>query len=731
MKISDLEKARAVMTAAAGYITTNDAFEIAVCGCKSAGMSDGEISAWLSQSPKFDAEAKIRIKSFKADGGRGLGSLIKWAQENINFAPTWGGEKIDLSSYPSENRATPTPATPAAPLNCSKYPAAKIPSTYDRYSQIQMLHAWIRAVRDDGELTQIAASVNGNGRKTPILTRDEVLACRSLSELERLIFAKFDPNNGAWVMLNPVHDENGKNESVSRYKYLLWESDAGSLEQQFGAIKNSRAPVDAVIASGNKSLHAWVRVDAENAEDYAEKARQFFEILERHGADFDPNVKNPGRLCRLPGAMRAGRMQSLIALREDLVNCYPNFNLWVKSETEPHILPRYFQLTEEMEDLADDLIVGEVIQRGDLVCLGGDQKIGKSWIAEQCAAELIKPRGGAWLGMPIHPKKDGKGYRVFFVNSEIKEAVFYERMQSVLNAANSWNFRHNFCSISLRSVYETLDKWKKELIDQIIDFGADIVIVDPIYTLIEGDENQSCDMRPVMLSLREIAETTRTTMIITHHHRKGDMSELDVASRLAGSNVTARFVDTIIDLSGISPEKLRDAGIETAIKGRDGLKRYNAKGLRLEFVLRNTAEIAPRYFWRYNGGNFREDSAGVLETIWRATKRVTLSDAQLNAVAQTLGACVEIQTDAPRPGTISATADDSATLVADQLRQAARIGGAGYTLEQIAEFAGLSTERTRKIIYEFRRNGMIIDNNNTRGAKEPARYLWDLSKDNY
>ena len=70
MELSDLEKARAVMAAAAGRIQTNEDFEIAVCGCKSAGMSDTEICQYLSQSPKFDTEAKIRVKSFKAEGGR-------------------------------------------------------------------------------------------------------------------------------------------------------------------------------------------------------------------------------------------------------------------------------------------------------------------------------------------------------------------------------------------------------------------------------------------------------------------------------------------------------------------------------------------------------------------------------------------------------------------------------------------------------------------------------------
>lgn len=745
MEMSEIEKARAVMDAAAGLIETNEDFEIAVCGCKSAGMDDQEILSYLARSPKFDTEAKIRVKSFKAEGGRSLGSLIKWAKDKIGFTPSWHGERMELSSYPAiaadaadvGSKNARTAAKTQQALDSSRYPAAPLPGIYDNLSPIRMIHEWVDAVRSDGELTQIAASVNGNARKTPLISRDEIISCRSLPELERLIFAKFDPLAGAWVMLNPVHDSEGKNESVSSFKYLLWESDEGSLEQQFGAIKNSRVPVDAVIASGNKSLHAWVRVDAENADDYAEKARRFFAVLERHGADFDPNVKNPGRLCRLPGVMRSGRLQALVALRSDLVNCFDSFDEWLSYEENPHILPMFTQLSDHMEEAAGDMIVGEVIQRGDIVCLGGDQKIGKSWISEQLAAELVKPRGGAWLGMPIHPKSDGRGWRVFFLNAEIKQQVFYERMRTVMNAANAWNFKHNFACISLRSVYETMKAWKRELIAQIQKFGADIVIVDPIYTLIDGDENAACDMRPVMISLREISEATRTTMIITHHHRKGDMSELDVASRLAGSNVTARFVDTIIDMSGIDPDKLRDAGIETAIRGRDGLKRYNARGLRLDFVLRNAAEIAPRYFWRYNGGSFREDTSGVLEAIWTAKKRISVTYNQLTAVSAMLGACVEIKADAIPSASSSPASpagsktDNAAALVCDQLRQAARLGGEGYSIPQIVEFTGLHKDTVRKTIYAFRDGGCILETNPDRKHNEQALYIWDLSKDDF
>ena len=56
-----------------------------------------------------------------------------------------------------------------------------------------------------------------------------------------------------------------KDEHVTKYRHVLVEFDhIPSLEEQWNLINEAKLPCTAVISSGNKSLHAWVRVDADN-----------------------------------------------------------------------------------------------------------------------------------------------------------------------------------------------------------------------------------------------------------------------------------------------------------------------------------------------------------------------------------------------------------------------------------------------------------------------------------
>ena len=76
-------------------------------------------------------------------------------------------------------------------------------------------------------------------------------------------------------------------------------------------INEAKLPCTAVISSGNKSLHAWVKVDAKDLDEYEQRRKLLFD----HLADYvDPNNANPSRLSRLPNAMRFDYRQELYAL---------------------------------------------------------------------------------------------------------------------------------------------------------------------------------------------------------------------------------------------------------------------------------------------------------------------------------------------------------------------------------------------------------------------------------
>ena len=63
----------------------------------------------------------------------------------------------------------------------------------------------------------------------------------------------------------------------------------------------------AVLTSGGKSLHAWIRIDAKDREEYDKRRDDVYAYFLPHGAD--PQNKNPSRFSRLPkGTPRSSRM---------------------------------------------------------------------------------------------------------------------------------------------------------------------------------------------------------------------------------------------------------------------------------------------------------------------------------------------------------------------------------------------------------------------------------------
>lgn len=107
---------------------------------------------------------------------------------------------------------------------------------------------------------------------------------------------------GVWIRPNPI-DENGVSDvNVTAYRFLLLEFDTVPLPLQTALYARLTLPIAAIITSGGKSLHAWVRVDAPNANTYRAIAKRIFNALAPFGVD--TANRNPARLSRLPGVIR-------------------------------------------------------------------------------------------------------------------------------------------------------------------------------------------------------------------------------------------------------------------------------------------------------------------------------------------------------------------------------------------------------------------------------------------
>lgn len=128
-----------------------------------------------------------------------------------------------------------------------------------------------------------------------------------------------------YVIPNPLTGEPGQTKDgkvsyradncVERFRFAVVEFDDMLREKQIQFWAGVKLPVVALLDSGGKSIHGWIRIDATNADEWTRRVEnELFEILTAMGAD--AACKNEARLSRMTGHYRIekGNWQRLLYL---------------------------------------------------------------------------------------------------------------------------------------------------------------------------------------------------------------------------------------------------------------------------------------------------------------------------------------------------------------------------------------------------------------------------------
>jgi hypothetical protein len=202
---------------------------------------------------------------------------------------------------------------PRDPRPCLTQPIIPLPEPVQVPSRPHCAATTLRALFQPGERLRVVREAGQDeagawkpASKGRLMERDELAGLLERDELGE------NPQAGAWLGINPQLDDSATDAAVSSFRYLLLESDEGEAGQQLAIIQATGLPVAAVVDSGGKSLHAWVKVDAPSLEEHRRRAAVVYSLPLLRG--FDNKNKNAGRLTRLPGATRGDRAQRVVAL---------------------------------------------------------------------------------------------------------------------------------------------------------------------------------------------------------------------------------------------------------------------------------------------------------------------------------------------------------------------------------------------------------------------------------
>lgn len=354
------------------------------------------------------------------------------------------------------------------------------------------------------------------------------------------VLGDYNPAAGAWIRFNPLDGNGVKNENVTDFRYALVESDAMELERQNAIIRELELPVACLVHSGKKSLHAIVRVDAANYEEYRKRVDYLYTVCQKNGLEIDRQNRNPSRLSRMPGVMRNGQKQYLIDTNIGK-SSWNEWYEWIESVNDDLPDPEnMLDVWDHLPELSPPLIDG-VLRQGHKMLVAGPSKAGKSYaLIELCCAVA---EGKPWLNFNCTQGK------ILYVNLELDRASCLHRFKDVYTALG-WAPEHlsNIDIWNLRGKSVPMDKLAPKLIRRAAKKDYIAIVIDPIYKVITGDENSADQMAHFCNQFDKVCTELGCAVIYCHHHSKGGQGGKKSMDRASGSGVFARDPDALLDL---------------------------------------------------------------------------------------------------------------------------------------------------------------------------------------
>ena len=159
-------------------------------------------------------------------------------------------------------------------------------------------------------------------------------------------------------------------------------------------------------------------------------------------------------------------------------------------------------------------------------------KTGKSFVAIQMARCIASEEH--FLGMPT-----SQG-RVLYIQSELGERVLQDRIRST-----GQDYENVYVGTTFAMKLDT-HAGQGYLLQALLDVVPDVLIIDPWYKVLQGDENESKDARAITDFLDGVIESCKCSVVIIHHPGK------DISRGGRGSSVLEDWVDSYIEMKKLS-----------------------------------------------------------------------------------------------------------------------------------------------------------------------------------
>lgn len=492
------------------------------------------------------------VKKWESFHGGGASPVTASSIFQLAYSHGWSGpagHALDWNDDISAGPGTQTEGRLVDPRWVEAHELA-LPEQWDPVDQLKR---YLQALFEPDEyVAYVTESFMAADRRRPAKGSWTRTAGQLITELDACggdlgkVVGDCDPEVGAWICFNPVDGTGRKDANITAYRYALVECDNMELGKQQAIIKQLELPCAALVYSGGKSVHAIVKVDAPDYAEYRKRVDYLYSACQKNGLTIDQQNRNPSRLSRMPGIPRGDKRQVLLETNIGR-SCWDEWRDWLEAETDDS--PDKENLGDFFDDLPpqqDPLIEG-VLRKGDKMLLAGPSKAGKSFaLIELC---VCIAEGVPWLGH--FPCAQGK---VLYVNLELNRSSCFRRFKDIYTALNLPPKQVRSIDIwNLRGESMPLDKLAPRLIRRAKKEGYIAVVIDPIYKILTGDENNAEQMAKFCNQFDVICRALDCAVIYCHHHSKGAQGGKRSMDRASGSGVFARDPDAMLDMTELVP----------------------------------------------------------------------------------------------------------------------------------------------------------------------------------
>ena len=253
---------------------------------------------------------------------------------------------------------------------------------------------------------------------TPTSSHELVSNIIGQDDALKKIMKQLDSPDGALLTINAVKGGSDATDESWHYRYVVVDNPKMTLAKQLAYYKALNLPCAALVNTGANSVQAWIKIEANDLDEYNERVDFLFQTLESQGFKVDDANRNPNQMVRMPGVLRNGKQQYLIALEQGASN-FKEWREWAEYSLDGKPL---IELASDSDEAPkkDPCIIENILRAGEFFLFTAPPKSGKSLALMDMGLSICY--GEDWFGNTTNSND------VLFINMELTKSVFLNRL---------------------------------------------------------------------------------------------------------------------------------------------------------------------------------------------------------------------------------------------------------------------------------------------------------------